>query len=473
VNVLLYTLFGMVFVSGYLADNLGKIFNLVPELLSSLILLFVVLKIGADRSISISRGYVILGIVVSLHVVVGLLINLVAPGTILNGLRPYLKLIPIFLLPAVYQVSEMQMRRQLKFVLMLTVLQFPVAFYQRLVEFRGVPTGDVITGTLGFGGSGALSFLLVAGIAVLFSFYLAGHIKTIRFLLLASLLFLPTTINETKVTLVLIPVALLLPLIYARGRHLRARHYAAFGAAAVVLIAGYVAIYDYVAAQLGREQLVSFVGSKKNATRYFYIGSDQGLEALKERSVGDVRLPPEKLSAYDAGRRLDNLILPLRYHYYNDPVRLWVGAGLGNTSESFIKQFSGELGERVGESGKDMLMSLILWETGIGGVLFFLVFMYFLFRDAHRLAQQKTAATTFAIGWLAVLAMTLLTSAYINILYANALGYLLAYFSGYVAAERYRMSVQGAVNLAGQSTAPGAASSLRGSDGAGTTLRMR
>ena len=472
-NLLLYTLFGTVFASDYLADNVSKYFRLLPEFLSGVIFLFVVLKIGIDRSISISNKYVILGIVVSLHVVAGLLINFVAPGTVLNGLRPYLKLMPVFLLPAVSHVSDTQLRHQLQFLLVLAVLQTPLAFYQRLIEFRYAGTGDVITGTLGSGGSGALSFLLVSGIAILFSYYLAGRLKTGAFLVLAVVLFLPTAINETKVTLVLIPIALLLPLMYSRGRKLSVWQYAAFGAAAIVLIAGYVAIYDYVAAQLGREQLANLVGTEKSATQYLYRGTDRELKALNKRDLPNLRLPKERVDLSEKGRRLDDLLLPLKYHYQNDPVQLWVGTGVGNTSEAFIKRFSGELAERVGESGKGMLVSFVLWDMGTGGVLLFLVFMFFLFSDAHRLAQQKTEVTTFAIGWLAVLAMTLLTSVYLNMLYMNALGYVVAYFSGYVAAERYRLSVSGRASVAGERTVPAPAGNLRSLGGIGTTSRMR
>lgn len=473
-NAFLYALFALVVLSGYLTGQVGKYVVLAPELVSGAIFLVLVLKVGLNRSVPISSKYLVLAAVAGLHLVVGVLTNMVEPGTVLNGLRPYLKLIPMFLLPAVFQVSEADMRHQLRFLLVLALLQCPVAFYQRFVEFREVQTGDVITGTLGTNASNILSVLLVAAIAVLFSFYLAKRIRFATLLILGTLLFLPTTINETKGTVFLLPIAILVPLFYARGSRFRVWQYVVAGVLAVAAIASYVAIYDYVAAQIGREQLASTFGGERQATKYLYRGTDRDLKALENRGLPDVQLPKEQVDPNAQGRRVDDLLLPLRYYYQNDPVRLWVGSGVGNTSEAFIKSFSGALAQRVSASGsKSMLLSLVLWDMGAGGVVLVLVFLYLLFQDARYLARQKNEAATFAIGWLAVLGIALLTSAYVNILYANALGYLFVYFSGYIAAERYRIGAVEAGRVRAVGAAPEADRENRKSEGFGTTFRTR
>jgi hypothetical protein len=474
VNGLLYALFALVVLSGYLTWQVGKYLVFAPELVSGVIFLVLILKIGLNRSIPVSGKYLLLAAVAGLHLVVGILTNMVGPGTVLNGLRPYLKLMPMFLLPAVFQVSETDVRRQLRFLLALALLQCPVAFYQRFVEFRDVATGDVITGTLGTNASNNLSVFLVAAIAVLFSFYLAKRVRFVTFLILGTLLFLPTTINETKGTVFLLPLAILVPLFYARGSRFRVWQYAVAGVVAVAAIASYVAIYNHLASQLGREQLASAVGGGRQAAKYLYRGNDVDLKALENRNLPDVRLPKEQIDPNAQGRRVDNLLLPLKYYYQNDPVRLWVGSGVGNTSEAFIKSFSGVLAQRVSEGGsKSMLMSLVLWDMGLGGVVLVLVFLYLLFRDAQYLVRQKTEAATFAIGWLAVLGIALLTTAYVNMLYANALGYLFVYFSGYIAAERYRMGVVEVRRVRTEGTVSSANRENRKSEELGATFRMR
>jgi len=434
-------LFCVAVFSGYLTENVHKQLTLLPEVISGLILLLVILKVGVDRSMVIPRSYVILGLLAGLHGLAGMLLNFVEPGVILNGLRPHLKWIPIFLLPMVFQVSARQLRTVLACVLALAVIQTPLALYQRFVEFKDVPTGDVITGTLGFGGSGALSILLVGVISIVVAFYAAQRIRIVAALVLGILLFVPTTINETKATVILLPIALAFPFLFSAKRRLQWRQIVTTGLMGAILLGAYVVVYEtytvkkeVAAYGVG---LLDFFSSEKTVRHYFFADKDVSKGALKRDSLGNVQLAQKKLSFTEGGSRIDKILLPLK-SLSDDPVRLWFGTGVGNVSGSAIKSFAGEFSGRLEEIANDSSLSFVLWETGIGGTVCLFVFLYLVFRDSLRLAGMNVPESSLAAGWTAVVAIFFITTPYINVLYFNALIYLFAYFSGYIAAQRSR-----------------------------------
>jgi hypothetical protein len=124
----------------------------------------------------------------------------------LAGVRSYIKFLPFFLLPIVHRFTARQLQTQLVFLLMLALLQTPLAFYQRFVEFAdSMHTGDPVRGTLTT--SSGMSMFLVCAIAGVVVAYLHGRLRLRTMLLIAAWLFAATTINETKATLLLLPVA--------------------------------------------------------------------------------------------------------------------------------------------------------------------------------------------------------------------------------------------------------------------------
>ena len=141
----------------------------------------------------------------SLLLTSSIIINDVQPGTIFVGARTYLKFIPFFLLPVVYDYSEEQLRRQLLMLAVLGVIQLPISLLQRFVFYAGWGTGDVISGT--FGGSGVLTVMLIAFISIVVAMYLRGRLSLVKAASLLLIYIIPTGINETKVTVILLPMA--------------------------------------------------------------------------------------------------------------------------------------------------------------------------------------------------------------------------------------------------------------------------
>jgi len=439
VNTLLYLLFISLFSLDYLSSGLHLVSNyvtLIPELLSGAIFILVLLKAAADHSIAISRMYLILAVLGVLHLLVGVLINLVSPGAIVSGLRAYVKWMPLFLLPAVYRIPVEKIGSQLKFLLFLALIQCPIALYQRLIQFKGLATGDVITGTVN--GSGVLTIYLMATIALLSAFYYRGQLRAVPFLSLLLVLFLPTTINETKVTLFLLPIALAVPFIYASKRSLTGLQLIGIAVLGLILVTGYVTVYDHFAKSHGRRGILEFASDENIRTRYLYkdyrpSSRDFSSDNQAQRMVTKSR---RRIDRKDVGR-IDKLILPLRA-FSEDPVRLWVGLGVGNASTSFLKDFSGEYADQIGTITSGTLWGFLFWETGVGGAILFLVFLYLIFRDTRILAALPDGTGTFASGWIAVVGIMLLASLYTNFFFNDVLIFLFAYFCGYIAAARYR-----------------------------------
>jgi hypothetical protein len=140
-------------------------------------------------------------------IVCGIIVNSVEPAPIFAGIRYYLRAIPMFFLPAVFLFKERQVRDQLFVLLGIAVVQLPLAIHQRLAtRAMGEYTGDWTSGTLLI--SSIMSTYLICCACVLAAFYLRKRLTISAFLLLTLLMLAPTTLNETKGTMILFPVGL-------------------------------------------------------------------------------------------------------------------------------------------------------------------------------------------------------------------------------------------------------------------------
>ena len=75
-------------------------------------------------------------------------VNGVSPDVTIGGIRFYFRYIPLFLLPFAFDYSDKDLRRLFILLVALALVQIPVAFKQRFIEYAKVVSGDVITGTL-------------------------------------------------------------------------------------------------------------------------------------------------------------------------------------------------------------------------------------------------------------------------------------------------------------------------------------
>lgn len=403
----------------YLSKQIGVIPRfviLVPEMISVCIMALVLAQIGASKTALFPKKYKIFLLFYLLSILLGVVINSVSPGPLIVGIRTHLKFLPLFMLPFAYSFSEREIRIQLALILALMMVQTPLAIYQRFFEPEGALTGDVVRGTIQ--SSGILTILMASGLAILMSLYLARKISKKSFFIFAPVIFLPMTINETKSSLLFIPIAIFGPLIMAntKGKFKDLVPVALIG---VVALVSFVTIYDVLVAPRWGYGLMDFFSMEGRAERYLYKGVDLGDNS---QTIG----------------RIDSYVLAVRV-LSDDPLNLLFGLGIGNVSSPFLQSLEGEYYGEYAQYGPGITaLTQIIWETGLIGAILTFTFLYLVYRDTQILRRQNSFMGVIASGWAVVVVILVIVVPYMNFMNHNVVGYFFWYFSGVVAANRYQ-----------------------------------
>lgn len=390
----------------------------LPEL-SALVAVVIVMVAGTRNRFRYVRAqYWLLFAALAVTIACGVLANEVGSGPIFAGLRNTLRAIPWFFIPAVIAFTDVQIKTQLKVVLAIALLQLPLAIQQRLAtSAQGRYTGDMTSGSLLI--SSIMSIFLIGAMCVVAAMYARGRINRWQFALLFVLLLVPTTINETKATLFLLPVSLLVAFLVAArpGRRLRvvllaASMVAAFGAV-------FFPVYEY------------FNAERKYGT-----------------PLSELLTDPEKLESYvskteDIGSdrpagRVDSVVVPLK-RLSTDPTRLAFGFGVGNVSNSALgRSFTGKY---FGTYGPYLVTGAgwILLELGVFGAVLVMAVMWSVFQDCVVVARRPgEVVPPLAAGWAGVTVLIALGMLYKDLQVHSSLSFLYWYFSGVIAAARMR-----------------------------------
>jgi hypothetical protein len=388
---------------------------LIPEMLSGIVMLVVLVRLMNGTRVSFDWRYGLFVLVLLFTMAFGYSVQDVPTGAMLAGVRSYLKFLPFFLLPAVHRFSARELRVQLTLLLVLAVgIETPLALYQRFVEFAdSMHTGDPVRGTLAT--SGGFSLFMVTAIAGVVILYLRGRLRLGAMLLLAAWLFLPTMINETRATMVLLPAALLVPVLSMPSKRHLMRRLVPLMAIGAVAFAGFVGTYNYFIQY--REFHSSFEESwSLDKLRYYFYTGAADREA---EYVG----------------RFDSIEIALE-HTTQDPLTFAFGYGAGNVSESFLPAFDGKYANYYLRLGVDQTqVTQFLWEIGVVGLLAFLFLFALVWRDSLTLARSDDHAAF--LGQLCVVGMIIMTFGllYKSLFHMNDWGYLFFYFSGVVASR--------------------------------------
>lgn len=415
-NVLIYMLFASLFSVEWLAFSAnvaGRALTWLPEILSLIAMVLVFAVAALRREIALPYRYgaflaAFLTITLGWAVVSG-----VPSGVLLAGARSYLKYLPFFLLPLAYPFREADIRRQLLFLLWLSMLQMPMAVYQRFIRFADLRTGDVVGGTLGANASGILSVYLACAVAVVVAFYLKGRIGAKTLIILASILAIPMMLNETKVSIALLPAAIIGPVVLVRGSSASARKMIALAAVGIVLSAAFLHMYQ----MLRGTSLIDFFTTKGKVEQYLAPGKNPRLSEITNR-FDSIRL---------AVRQLD--------HDGN----LLLGVGVGNASASFSDKLTGEYYKKYEYLAPGLVyLSKVLWELGVVGVLVYGSLFGLLGYDSFRMRRRRDLVGPLALGWILVSGFIAVSFAYFKTFDVNLFGYLYWYFAGYLVSEVYR-----------------------------------
>ena len=401
----------------YLIESRGLLHPyliLVPEALSAIAMLVVLLRIMGGARVDFDWRYGLFIVALLFTLFVGYTVQDVPDGAMLAGARSYLKFLPFFLLPAVHRFTPKQLQAQLTLVLALALMQMPLAFYQRFVEFAAsMHTGDPVKGTLTT--SSAMSMFLVAVIAGCVTFYLRGRLSLRALIVLGAALFLPTTINETKATLLLLPFALLVPAMLMPGKARQLRKVAPVLGVGFVAVTAFVLVYNYLIQYREYAGPISEYFTTDTALYYLYTGAAN----TDQNYIG----------------RFDSIEIALE-HTSQDPLRLAFGYGAGNVSESFLPEFAGQYWSYFTrfDVGATQITAF-LWEIGVVGVVVYLYLLALVARDALTLARSSDAAAPLGQIWAVAAIVMTFALVYKSVFSMNDIGYLFFYFSGVVASR--------------------------------------
>lgn len=420
INSLVIGLLLAVFSVEYLISERGLLnpyMVLLPELLSALAMLFVLVRMMAGVRLALDWSYVTFLALLAFIMLFGFVFQDMPTGPVVAGLRAHLMFIPFFLLPAVYPFSDRELKTQFGVLMALLLLQAPIAAYQRFIEYaNNMETGDVVRGTATT--SSALSMLMMCGIAIVISLYLRRKLRLPLALAAIGLLFLPTTLNETKGTLVLLPIAFLVPALCMPRNSGVVRRFipiVAFGAVAGI---AFVGMYDYlIRHSRGGEPLGQFI-SERSFTEYLYAES-------ADREVNYIGRIDSMLLAWEGIDR--------------SPLTLAFGLGAGNVSPSFLSEFDGEYAAYFERYGVGMTqVTTFLWELGVAGLLVYLWLFYRLWRDARKLGGGEGVDAVLGQIWVTVMVIMGFGLIYKSVFSMTEIGYTFWLYSGVVVSRVVR-----------------------------------
>jgi len=421
-NLLIIMTFLSLFSIDYLANNLQVIpqkFFLLPEGMAAFAMIIVIIVGISKKQIHLPIRYSVFLAWLLLSITAGLVINHVDSLVAISGVRIYLKSIPFFLLPLVYSFSDKQIRHQLILLTVLLLIQLPITVYQRFVKYAGIATGDVVGGSLGVNTSGILSILLMTAIAVFIAFLVKGRIKLWLVVPLIILLFLPTTLNETKVVLILFPFVLISPLIFAPGIINRGRKLLLLSVLGVIFLIGFFVVYDIL--QGDREG--SLMSRMKSGNMFSYMYKKDKVGRFSDAEVG----------------RFDAIAYAIKK--IDDTGNSIFGVGIGNASPSNSIKLVGAYHKKWYWMSPDKVMlSRILWEMGYTGVVLYLAFFFMVFQDSRALSKGDDLISAFALAWLPITLIIAGSFVYFSPFVSTIFSHLYFFYSGIIVAAKYNLS---------------------------------
>lgn len=391
----------------------------VAELLSlaaAVYVLFAGIKNGFKY---VRSAYWILFGAVVLIAVLGAFANAVEAGPVFAGIRAYMRAIPWFFVPAAFAFSERNLRSQLRLLALICALQTPFAIQQTaksLSRDLGF-SGDMTVGTLVL--SPNLSIFLICALCITAAMFVRKMLKPWQFLALFAVMLLPTIINETKATFVLLPIGAIFAFLVAAkpGRRVRA---ILLATSALVLSGGVaVPVYNALVTVDNASPIEEFTNPERLER---YLWKKQGVGTTKEVGRIDAALVA-----------IDTVV--------SDPVHVVFGLGIGNVSQSALGAgFDGRYFDLLGPFAAQTGTKLLL-ELGVAGLLLVFGVLWLIFQDSLWLARRRQDLLgAIAAGWTGVVVIMAVAMSYTQLMTQTSLSFLFWYLSGLLAAERMRQS---------------------------------
>lgn len=396
----------------------------LPDLVSAVLMVYIFVEGVRQQFRYVNVKYWLIFGALALTILCGPLVNQEDVGPIVAGIRYCVRAIPLFFLPAVVNFSDRDVQRYLKFLLALSLLQVPISAYQRVTGVaRGLFTGDLVIGTLM--NSGVVSLFLISVMCVMAALMLRGRISKIWFGVCFVLMMIAVSINETKMTFLVLPLALLVTFFVVSPP--RRRLLVTLQALGLLIVAGAISIPLYDALSKRDDgtpgyTIIDFFTDRETVTKYMAL--DAGVGTGKEAGRGDsLEAPFRALS--------------------NDPIKFVFGLGIGNVSKSGIgEQFSGRYTRLYWNYAQEMSASAFLFEIGLLGTGLVLLLHWMVLRDALFVAKHDDGLVgILALGYVGAWLTITIGFFYTTIHTFESLSFMFWFFSGLFAAHRQRVAM--------------------------------
>lgn len=367
-------------------------------------------------------------------------INQIPVAQLIVGSRNYIPYIGVALL-LVYGGFKVEfVRRLVRAILLIALLQVPVAIYQHFVvgparvAMRGAVgrQDEAIVGT--FGGSiltggytGEMAAFLIMALMFVIALWREREIKGVLAAILALTLLVPVLLAETKIALLLLPVLALI----AFGADIRKSPTTA------------------LVSVLGAAVLMAVVGGVY-AVKYWHSGDEAATQLLYS-------FDPDFMVTPDHRGRVGTIV-----HWYQTNVEggQYVGALIGHGMASSLEgSLTLGLGSAVRKYGLGLDshgMSRLLWD---GGLVVFFLFVVLCLRTAYvasrlrsdsSIEAQDRAGLTFAM--VAAVTMFFMLPYQMSVLGGSAMQFIFWFTVGYVEYMRRSLPKEVSVNSLARST---------------------
>ena len=424
-----------------LSPKIPGVFSYFVDLVIAAIAVLVVIRIIALRSwILIPAKYIFVFFGFVYVCVAGVILNDVSGDTTIAGTRVFLRNVPIFLLPFAFDYDSTERRRHLALLSAVMVLQIPITIWQRFVEFEGYITGDGVVGT--FASSSALAVLTSVGVIFAVVSYLNGRMRLRTTLLLSLAMIIPTSLAETKVT----PILLIIgggAVLWVMRRRITLRNFVTIVLLGTIGLGLFVSMYALL---YSREDGAGYFEVMTDP-RYTYTYMGAELEPLeiprrtRDDIVGQHNPTASKGQVPQQIGRADGMIMPFKLLLHHAPMHLALGLGIGNISTDFG---SGgdywEYHDNLEATGTTI--SHLLWETGICGLLLFVLFLSFVTYDCLKASKTEGDIAEMGAAMFATSSIVWVCLAYTSLFFAPEIMTPFCYLSGLVIATLRRKQIQ-------------------------------
>lgn len=388
-------------------------------LVSMLLLLPVILKLLTSKNIP---TFIWLAIIFMLYALTVTFVQWDSTAQFLAGFKRYFQMYGLMFALALLAFKPSEYKLWLKLLLIIALIQFPVALLQRFMlgdldgGYGGAELTDRVAGTLGSSSEGGSASAQMAAFLIMAATFIIARFKEAlieqkKAIYLCLICLIPLGLGETKIVIVLLPIVWL------------------------------ILMRDDFKKNISRSLVQFFI--LLMLTAFFgliYLGLNKG--AITGMTNADVlsQTLEYNIGSQGYGTYLLNRTTVVGFwwlnHDWSDPLGLLLGHGLGSSYFSSGNAVFGNIAANYIGYGIDLTSaSSLLWDTGLLGFILFLSIFFAAWFTASRLRKDSkdpsVRADALAIQACIVILLvfvfydnTLVNILSFELVYAAVLGYL-------------------------------------------------